>query len=74
MCVWREGRGAEIENLRRNTGRRGGAYAIPDKQPVIPSIPEGLSRRLRRLDANLRLGKRPTHRWLNMRRGVTSKH
>lgn len=22
-------------------GRRGGAYAIPDKQPVIPGIPEG---------------------------------
>lgn len=65
MCVTKgEGR----------VGGRGGAYAIPDKQPVIPGIPEGPARGPRRLDANLRLGNWPTRRCLTTRRGVTSKH
>lgn len=72
-CMCASG-GAEIEKEKSKRERKGGAYAIPGKQPVIPGIPKGPKCRLRRLDANLRPGNRPTCRCLTIRRGVTSKH
>ena len=55
VCV----RGVEVKAEIEKGRRRGGAYAIPDKQPVIPVVPKGPKRRPRRLDANLRLGNWP---------------